>query len=178
MNRCAQPDCTGVVDEDGFCDVCGMAPPPEPAHRPEETSEPAPAGSVPTMPGTVSRGSRPSGSGSGSGRRGMLGAGLVEVPPVPARDPASAIMRAPVVPENRRFCSRCGERVGRSRGDDRPGRTEGYCPNCGHAFSFTRSFGRGIWSAGSTRCWAASRTAGSGGCTWRGTTTSAAGGWC
>ncbi|MGP4026188.1 tetratricopeptide repeat protein [Actinomadura sp. 3N407] len=66
----------------------------------------------------------------------MLGAGLVEVPPVPARDPASAIMETPEVPENRRYCSRCDEKVGRSRGG-RPGRTEGFCRNCGHPFSFT-----------------------------------------
>ncbi|REE97504.1 serine/threonine-protein kinase [Thermomonospora umbrina] len=73
---------------------------------------------------------------TGSSRRGMLGAGLVEVPPVPYRDPATAIMRNPEVPENRRFCSVDGEPVGRSR-NGRPGRTEGYCPKCGHAFSFT-----------------------------------------
>ena len=66
----------------------------------------------------------------------MLGAGLVEVPPVPARDPASAIMERPEVPENRRYCSKCDEKVGRSRGG-RPGRTEGFCRNCGHPFSFT-----------------------------------------
>ncbi|WP_243722557.1 serine/threonine-protein kinase [Actinomadura sp. 7K507] len=66
----------------------------------------------------------------------MLGAGLVEVPPVPARDPASAIMEKPEVPENRRYCSKCDEKVGRSRGG-RPGRTEGFCRNCGHPFSFT-----------------------------------------
>ncbi|GAA4238756.1 serine/threonine-protein kinase [Actinomadura meridiana] len=66
----------------------------------------------------------------------MLGAGLVEVPPVPARDPASAIMEKPEVPENRRYCSRCDEKVGRSRAG-RPGRTEGFCRNCGHPFSFT-----------------------------------------
>ncbi|WP_395105218.1 tetratricopeptide repeat protein [Actinomadura sp. SCN-SB] len=73
---------------------------------------------------------------SASARRGMLGAGWVEVPPVPYRDPASAIMEKPEVPEKRRFCSRCGEPVGRSR-DGRPGRTEGFCRACGHPFSFT-----------------------------------------
>ncbi|GGU93892.1 serine/threonine-protein kinase PknG [Actinomadura cremea] len=130
MNRCAQPGCAGVVDADGFCDVCGMAPPEEPAHEPMAAPVPATVGTAPPAAG-----SRGSGS-SGSGRRGMLGAGLVEVPPVPARDPASAIMRDPRVPASRRFCSRCGEKVGRSR-DGRPGRTEGYCPNCGHPFSFT-----------------------------------------
>ncbi|TDC01496.1 serine/threonine protein kinase [Actinomadura bangladeshensis] len=85
---------------------------------------------------TASRGGTRGTGSSGSTRRGMLGAGLVEVPPVPARDPASAIMENPEVPENRRFCSRCDEKVGRSRGG-RPGRTEGFCRSCGHPFSFT-----------------------------------------
>jgi len=73
---------------------------------------------------------------TGASRRGMLGAGLVEVPPVPYRDPATAVLSKPEVPENRRFCSVDGEPVGRSR-DGRPGRTEGFCPSCGHPYSFT-----------------------------------------
>ncbi|MFC5180486.1 serine/threonine-protein kinase [Actinomadura harenae] len=97
-------------------------------------------------PGSGSRGTRGSGrtatrgSGSGGsrgkGQRGGLGAGLVDVPPVPYRDPADAIMENPEVPENRRFCSQCDEPVGRSR-EGLPGRTEGFCRNCGHPFSFT-----------------------------------------
>ncbi|WP_433475777.1 tetratricopeptide repeat protein [Spirillospora sp. CA-142024] len=229
MNRCTQPGCTGEVEADGFCNVCGMAPaadqaaaqpaappnpatagppPPYPASASSGPGNPAPARTAapvrpvapvaPGYPGTYgpppgpapvgppgqtpvttpatpappaggtsgtsgpsgrsvpgSSGSSPtSGSGSmgsgrtasrggtrgtgstGSARRGMLGAGLVEVPPVPARDPASAIMEKAEVPENRRFCSKCDEKVGRSR-NGRPGRTEGFCRNCGHPFSFT-----------------------------------------
>ncbi|MGI5166314.1 tetratricopeptide repeat protein [Spirillospora sp. CA-253888] len=88
---------------------------------------------------TATRGSGSGSGGSdstGSARRGMLGAGLVEIPPVPSRDPATAVMDKPEVPENRRFCSRCDEPVGRGR-DGKPGRTEGFCRNCGHPFSFT-----------------------------------------
>ena len=44
-------------------------------------------------------------------------------------------MANPMVPENRRFCSRCGEPVGRGR-DGEPGRTSGFCRKCGTAFSF------------------------------------------
>jgi len=77
----------------------------------------------------------------------MLGAGLVEVPPVPARDPASAIMKDPQVPETRRFCSHCDEVVGRGR-DGRPGRSEGYCKSCGHPFSFTPKLHPGELIAG------------------------------
>jgi serine/threonine-protein kinase PknG len=84
---------------------------------------------------TISKRSARTGS-TGSSRRGTLGVGLVDVPPVPYRDPATAIMRNPEVPEHRRFCSVDGEPVGRGR-DGRPGRTEGYCRKCGHPFSFT-----------------------------------------
>ncbi|MWK35021.1 tetratricopeptide repeat protein [Actinomadura sp. J1-007] len=90
---------------------------------------------------STSRGRWGTGS-SGSVRRGMLGAGLVEVPPVPYRDPASAVMERPEVPERRRFCSRCGEPVGRGR-DGAPGRTEGFCRSCGQPFSFTPKLRQG-----------------------------------
>jgi serine/threonine-protein kinase PknG len=59
----------------------------------------------------------------------------VEVPPVPARDPASAVLANPEVPENRRFCGNCQQLVGQPR-DGRPGLTEGFCRHCGTPFSF------------------------------------------
>jgi serine/threonine-protein kinase PknG len=77
----------------------------------------------------------------------MLGAGLVEVPRVPYRDPSTAIKQNPEVPENKRFCSGCGEAVGRSRGG-RAGRTEGFCPNCGAGFSFSPKLGPGDLAGG------------------------------
>ncbi|WP_414169197.1 tetratricopeptide repeat protein [Streptoverticillium reticulum] len=69
--------------------------------------------------------------------RNKLGAGLVTMPGVPRPDPRAAVLADPEVPERKRFCSRsdCGAPVGRSRGD-RPGRTEGFCTNCGHPYSF------------------------------------------
>jgi serine/threonine-protein kinase PknG len=84
--------------------------------------------------GTAS--SRTGSSRSGVSRRGRLGAGLVVVPPVPYRDPAEAVLANPEVAERKRFCSNCGNPVGRSR-DGRPGRTEGFCRECGAAYSFT-----------------------------------------
>jgi serine/threonine-protein kinase PknG len=81
---------------------------------------------------TTTRGSGPS---RASGR-GMLGAGLVEMPHVPYRDPTEVVLKNPMVPEHRRFCSRCGAKVGRSTAG-RPGRTEGFCSQCGQRFSFT-----------------------------------------
>lgn len=90
-------------------------------------------------PGSISGvdgGSRSGRTSSGGSRRGMLGMGMVQVPLVPAKDPSEAIMTAPVVSEKNRFCGNCSERVGRSRGDQ-PGRTEGFCRQCGTQFSFT-----------------------------------------
>ncbi|HET9380983.1 MAG TPA: tetratricopeptide repeat protein [Streptomyces sp.] len=80
---------------------------------------------------------RSSGSGAGSASRGRLGAGLVQVPPIPRPDPRALVPANPEVPERKRFCSRsdCGAPVGRSRGG-RPGRTEGFCTKCGHPYSF------------------------------------------
>nr|WP_249188262.1 serine/threonine-protein kinase [Nocardiopsis sp. MG754419] len=66
----------------------------------------------------------------------MLGAGLVQVPLVPTRNPSEAILVDPVVSEKNRFCGNCAERVGRARADQ-PGRTEGFCRQCGTRFSFT-----------------------------------------
>jgi serine/threonine-protein kinase PknG len=64
------------------------------------------------------------------------GARLAEIPAVPVRDPASAVLGPDtIVPESLRRCVRCGEPVGRSR-DGAPGRTTGFCPGCGEPFSF------------------------------------------
>jgi serine/threonine-protein kinase PknG len=93
------------------------------------------------------RGSRASRPGSSRSSRGRLGAGLVEVPPVPARDPAAAVLADPQVPETRRFCGNCGQLVGQSR-DGHPGLTEGFCAHCGTRYSFTPKLEPGELVAG------------------------------
>lgn len=87
---------------------------------------------------------RSSGSGAGSASRGRLGAGLVEVPPIPRPDPRAMVLDRAQVPERKRFCSRsdCGAPVGRARGE-RPGRTEGFCTKCGHPYSFVPKLSAG-----------------------------------
>ncbi|WP_376700031.1 serine/threonine-protein kinase [Actinoalloteichus hoggarensis] len=82
-----------------------------------------------------------------SSRRGRLGGGLVEVPQVTARDPASVVLSDPQVAENKRYCASCQKPVGRSRGG-RPGRVDGYCPNCGARYSFSPKLGPGDVLAG------------------------------
>nr|WP_231747664.1 serine/threonine-protein kinase [Auraticoccus cholistanensis] len=80
-------------------------------------------------------------------RHARIGAGLTEVPPAPVVDAAAAVMRDPTVPERRRSCPTCGAAVGRSR-DGRPGRTEGFCPQCRSPYSFTPKLSPGELVAG------------------------------
>lgn len=79
---------------------------------------------------------------TGTTRRGQLGVGLVEVPPVPYRDPATAVLASPQVPPHKRFCSNCGAEVGRGR-DGQPARSGGYCRACGTRFSFAPKLAAG-----------------------------------
>src|SRR3984893_2684254 len=149
---CQRPGCTGTI-EDGYCNVCGMAPEKgavgaaPPALQPPAGGQPRAAGRSPSAGQTPSarasqatRGTTSGGTsrrtGSGRTRRGNLGAGLVEVPPVPSEDPTSVILANPEGEESKRYRGRGGKPVGRSK----PGKTaraEGFCPHCGTAYSFT-----------------------------------------
>jgi serine/threonine-protein kinase PknG len=141
---------------DGYCDVCGMAPRRDRASAAVAVGSPA-AGSLASAPGAAAstRLSRPGTTAvrrQGTRRtsvssRSRLGAGLVEVPPTPYRDPATAVLEDPAVVEARRFCARCGEPVGRSR-EGAPGRTDGFCRSCGAHFSFAPKLAAGDVVAG------------------------------
>jgi serine/threonine-protein kinase PknG len=143
--NCAQPGCAGQI-VDGYCDVCGMAP--------ARAAPPAPSPSPPVPPSsalTISASGTARRATTGRTRttgRGRLGAGLVEIPPVPFRDPADAVLGdSAIVPESRRFCARCDEPVGRGR-DGAPGRTSGFCRKCGAPFSFEPQLHAGELVAG------------------------------
>jgi serine/threonine-protein kinase PknG len=169
MTACPRAGCAGTIDEDGFCDTCGLEAP-----AGTEPTTAAPVGTAPGTPasaaagtatgaadvvtpstrtGSIRTGSARTGSVSwttssgavttssrrGSTRssaRGLLGAGLVEIPRVPYRDPKAAVLSDPKVPEDKRYCSNCGTKVGRGR-EGSPGRPEGFCTKCGHRYSFT-----------------------------------------
>ena len=158
--KCGRPGCDGTIDG-GYCDSCGLAPaiprPPGADRATASVAASVAASSPPradqhrsgasvrsapvTVTGAIGGTTRTGGQVSArSASRGHLGAGLVEVPPVDYRDPASVVMADPQVAESRRRCGRCDNPVGRSR-DGRPGRTEGYCPHCGARFSFTPEAG-------------------------------------
>ncbi|HEX2398722.1 MAG TPA: tetratricopeptide repeat protein [Mycobacterium sp.] len=137
--KCAEPGCGGTV-VDGYCDVCGTAPAPA-ASQPVSVAT-APRHSVPSARTASARTAR-TGSTAGSAR-GRLGAGIVEMPRIPKGDPVAAIMKDPQVPEASRYCGNheCNKPVGRSR-DGQPGRTEGFCPECGTRYSFVPKLSRG-----------------------------------
>ncbi len=156
-------DCPGTI-EDGYCDTCGMAPAASSAAATvEPTAAARPAAGVGARPGAgvgvragagaeaapsaVSRpavsalstrtgGSSRTGSTRTGSRRRRFGGGLVDVAPMPQRDPSTAVMAVAEVPEDKRYCAKCGNPVGRTRGD-RAGRTSGFCPGCGEQFDFT-----------------------------------------
>ncbi|MFC9897954.1 tetratricopeptide repeat protein [Nocardia sp. NPDC127579] len=127
--HCAEPDCAGTIS-DGYCDVCGAAPSQPVTSATMATTEAS------TGTGRSSRSIRTGRSSTSQSKRGGLGGGLVEMPRQPKVNPLGAILSAPQVAEDKRYCGSCGKAVGRSR-DGRPGRTEGFCPHCGAKFSFT-----------------------------------------
>jgi serine/threonine-protein kinase PknG len=141
--KCAEAECEGTV-VDGYCDVCGTAPKPE---APQSVST-APIHSAPSARTASVRTARTGSSTTGSGR-GRLGVGIVEMPRIPKGDPAAAILTDPQVPEGSRYCGNheCNKPVGRER-DGQPGRTEGFCPECGTRYSFVPKLSRGDLVAG------------------------------
>jgi serine/threonine-protein kinase PknG len=137
---CQRPGCSGHYDQDGYCDECGHRAPVGVTAKPvgvtaARPSAPVTGGGLGAPSGGGLTGRSTGGRSGRTAGRGRLGANLVEVPPVPLRDPASAVQKDPKVPESQRFCGNCGKPAGRGK-DGKPGRTEGFCPNCRARFSF------------------------------------------
>ena len=151
---CSDATCSGSIAADGYCDTCGLQPSSKSAtpggsqggaspDAPDFTSTIA----VPTAPrvsavvaSTAAGGTRRSRSTSSA--RTELGAGLVQIAPTTVGDPAQAVLDEDGIravlgekPEDERFCSACGQPVGRGSGDQ-PGRVKGFCGNCRTPFDF------------------------------------------
>jgi serine/threonine-protein kinase PknG len=108
--KCTGPGCGGTIDG-GYCHNCGPAPD---LAQPTASAAPAPS-SGPGSTGTTGAGSGHAGSGSGSRRtragstrssRDHLGAGLVDIPPVPAH---AYHAQARLAPDRRRRIELAGE---------------------------------------------------------------------
>ena len=163
---CTQPGCSGTI-EDGYCNVCGAPSPVGVPVAASANSSGSGSGSQQQVGSTRTASSfrlasaaigsaratggthpvRRRGTTSSRLRGARLGAGITTVPSAPVTDPSAAIMVNPQVPEDRRFCPTCGKPVGRSRAG-RPGRPEGFCPNCRAPFSFTPKLQAGDMVAG------------------------------
>ncbi len=146
VEKCQRPGCSGTI-VDGFCDECGRPPlvKSTPADMKQNAAGPAVSAGKQTgtaatgTSGTASTGSRRASSRSGrttgtSSRRNKLGGGLVDLPEQPSQDPLKLVMEKPEVPEKRRFCPNCEQKVNR---------TKGFCPNCGHEYNFEPSLKAG-----------------------------------
>jgi serine/threonine-protein kinase PknG len=144
--RCTQPGCDGTI-QDGYCDTCGLAAPASSSGASGPSGSAGSALSASSSGSSRSTRSRARGRGTSRSARGRLGAGLVDIPPVPYRDPASAVLADPQVPEAKRYCSSCDQPVGRGR-DGHPGLAEGFCRNCGTRFSFSPKLAPGELVAG------------------------------
>ena len=127
---CKRTGCTGTYAPDGYCDECGHKAPA--AGATVTVGAPAATVSVTATAASTRRGTASRGR---TGGRGHLGANLVAMPPIPLRDPTTAVMADPQVPESQRYCGKCGEPVGRGRGG-KPGRVEGFCSKDRTPFSF------------------------------------------
>jgi serine/threonine-protein kinase PknG len=136
--KCQRAGCDGSIEDD-YCNTCGYAAVTgniSSASSPSAIVSITSALSVPISPtATVSRrtyGSRPSGNNSGRAR--VLGAGLVTINELPAVDPQKLLLAKAVVPENKRFCSKCNAKLTRETG---------FCNGCGQRFSFIAALAAG-----------------------------------
>ena len=139
MTACQRTGCSGHYAPDGYCDECGHKAPAALlgvlGQRPGGLGTVGGPATSPVVSGLTASAHSGTGSRASRSTRGRLGANLVAVPPVPRRDPATAVLADPQVPESHRFCGACGEPVGRGR-DGQPGRAEGFCPRDRTPFSF------------------------------------------
>lgn len=149
---CTEAGCSGTVASDGYCNICGMQPSVAPSpSQPSTTSTPSAQATIaapmaPESSRRVMASGQPASARTRTTRttstRAELGAGLVRVAPTVAGDPTQAVMSADQIaavlgekPEDERFCSACGQPVGRGHGDE-PGRVTGFCGNCRTKFDF------------------------------------------
>jgi serine/threonine-protein kinase PknG len=142
---CPRDDCKdGVLDEDGFCNVCEREAPALPGPDTRTSASPAWL-SARTWQSSDRSGyddfplALPPGIPPRPLDRAPLGLGIVPIPWVQPRDPES-LLRAEhelVVDESRRRCPsrKCRAEVGRSQAGI-PGQPEGRCPACGTPYSF------------------------------------------
>ncbi|OHV59278.1 serine/threonine-protein kinase [Pseudofrankia sp. BMG5.36] len=158
-NGCVDPACDGRITDDGYCDVCGTHVGSAAGGSPQPGAGNGTGGTGSATAGVGGGTGSGSGSASGSGSsrsgrsrrstrttgpRSRLGAGLVEVPELPAPDPTSMVLVDPQIPESRRICPNpdCRQPVGRGSAK-RAARPKGFCGKCRTPFSFVPALSKG-----------------------------------
>ncbi|MER7335053.1 MULTISPECIES: tetratricopeptide repeat protein [unclassified Micromonospora] len=123
---CAERNCPGSVDPDGFCRLWGH----------ECAGAGAATGAVPSPGPDLDR--RPLRTASRPWEQPAV------LPTARPHDPLSAVVSQPVVPEHSRYCAKttCRRRLPR---------VAGYCPDCGTRYSFTPPLADGDLRAGRYR---------------------------
>ncbi|MEU4773577.1 tetratricopeptide repeat protein [Micromonospora sp. NPDC023644] len=131
---CAERNCPGAVDQDGFCRLwghecvgVGAGAGPDAAAGPARAADPDP---------------RPLRTTSRPWERPAV------LPTARPHDPLTAVVSQPVVPEHSRYCG--NTRCHRHRGPRLP-RVAGFCPDCGTRYSFTPPLADGDLRAGRYR---------------------------
>lgn len=131
LMNCNHKPCTGQI-EDGYCNVCGMAPPEEnsaPTAAPTAASAAGLSRVTGKLTGRSTLTSRRATTGTTiASSRKMLGAGLVHIEPLLKSDPAKAVMKEARVPDHKRECSNCGTALTK--------RENGFCPSCSTQYDF------------------------------------------
>lgn len=134
IEKCQRPGCSGVI-VDGVCEDCGRPAVGKSLLAGINDNPQNQAGNINNNTGSIvssrtgskrasSRSSRTSGT---SSRRNKLGGGLVSLPEQPSQDPLNIVLQNAEVPERKRYCPNCEEKVNR---------TKGFCPKCGNEYSF------------------------------------------
>jgi serine/threonine-protein kinase PknG len=134
IEKCQRSGCSGII-VDGVCEDCGRPPVGKSLLANMSNSENGPVGTASVNIGTINSartGSKRTGSRSArttgtSSRRNKLGGGLVSLPEQPSQDPLQLVMEKAEVPERKRYCPNCENKVNR---------TKGFCPKCGHEYNF------------------------------------------
>jgi serine/threonine-protein kinase PknG len=143
MTSCSKAGCGALIGDDGYCTRCGTAakPPMPPAGSPVLPAiSTLPALSAPATHGPAAQ-LRPSRPGAEADHPSPP----VRLPEISMGDQMPPVLDNAQVPEHKRLCPnrRCRHPVGRAR-NGRPGRVEGFCPQCRTQFSFRPLLERGL----------------------------------
>lgn len=141
LEKCERPGCSGLI-VDGVCEDCGRPPIGKSLLTDFKQNVTGAVNALSMLTGNTGSectGSKRASSRSGrttgtSSRRNKLGGGLVSLPEQPSEDPLKLVKEKAEVPERKRYCPSCEQKVSR---------TKGFCPKCGHEYNFEPSLKAG-----------------------------------